>query len=72
MFTNSDQLFTRDGGEQNKSGLVHRHYFAKDIKIESYEHLQIRGHFFNWPYFVYVNMDGNLVIINAFEQNVVN
>jgi hypothetical protein len=47
-------------------------HFADDVKILSYEHLQIRGHAFNWPYFVYVNIGGQLVIINAFEQNVVN
>ena len=32
----------------------------------------MRGYYFNWPYFVYSDRDSNLLILNAFEPNIVN
>lgn len=43
-----------------------------DIKISTQEHLQVRGHYFNWPYFVYTNKDCNLFILNAYDPQIAN
>ena len=52
-FTLTNDLFETELDDQ--SGLVHNHYFVKEITLQCYEYLLIRAHAFNWPYFVYTN-----------------
>lgn len=49
-----------------------RHLGCSDVKVKTFEHLQLRGYCFHWPFFVYSNIDGNLIVFNAFEPNILN
>jgi hypothetical protein len=47
-------------------------YGCENVAVKTFEHLQLRGYCFHWPFFVYSNIDGNLIIFNAFEPNILN
>ena len=49
-----------------------RHFGCSNVKVQTFEHLQLRGYCFHWPFFVYSNIDGNLIVFNAFEPNILN